>query len=136
MHKKKSCRDRDWTPPPPSGISNGPPLSKIWKNSKRLLDIVLKVISNKKIKKFIAISFWFVAMKLLFVSKNHFANIRMNSLNKTAKYGWNRVFVGGKWKKCIIFIENNDNPYENYNNHIKLSIVSQPMIIFLGNKKI
>ena len=38
--------------------------------------------------------------------------------------------------KCIIFKENNDNPYENYNNYIKLSIVSHPMIIFLGNKNI
>jgi hypothetical protein len=38
--------------------------------------------------------------------------------------------------KCIIFKENNDNPYENYNNYIKLSIVFHPMIIFLGNKNI
>jgi hypothetical protein len=36
----------------------------------------------------------------------------------------------------IIFKENNDNPYENYNNYIKLSIVFHPMIIFLGNKNI
>jgi hypothetical protein len=33
--------------------------------------------------------------------------------------------------KCIIFKENNDNPYENYNNYIKLSIVFHPMIIFV-----
>ena len=32
--------------------------------------------------------------------------------------------------KCIIFKENNDNPYENYNNYIKLSIVFHPMITF------
>ena len=32
--------------------------------------------------------------------------------------------------KCIIFKENNDNLYENYNNYIKLSIVFHPMIIF------
>ena len=38
--------------------------------------------------------------------------------------------------KCIIFKENNDNPYEIHNNYIKLSIVFHPMIIFLGNKKI
>jgi hypothetical protein len=39
--------------------------------------------------------------------------------------------------KYIIFIENNDNPYEIYNNYIKLSIVFHPMIIFfLGNKEI
>ena len=28
--------------------------------------------------------------------------------------------------KYIIFIENNDYPYENYNNYIKLSIVFHP----------
>jgi hypothetical protein len=32
--------------------------------------------------------------------------------------------------KCIIFTENDDNPYENYNNYIKLSTVFHPMIIF------
>jgi hypothetical protein len=32
--------------------------------------------------------------------------------------------------KYIIFIENNDYPYEYYNNYIKLSIVFHPMIIF------
>ena len=47
---------------------------------------------------------------------------------------------GGGWVvseiKYIIFIENNDYPYENYNNYIKLSIVFHPMIIFLGSKDI
>ena len=38
--------------------------------------------------------------------------------------------------KCIIFNENNDNPYEIHNNYIELSIVFHPIIIFLGNKKI
>ena len=38
--------------------------------------------------------------------------------------------------KCIIFKENNDNPYEIHNIYIKLSIVLHPMIIFLGNKNI
>ena len=38
--------------------------------------------------------------------------------------------------KCIIFIENNDNSYEIYNNYIKLSIDFHPMIILSGNKKI
>ena len=38
--------------------------------------------------------------------------------------------------KYIIFIENSDYPYENYNNYIKLSIVFHPMVIFLGNKDI
>jgi hypothetical protein len=32
--------------------------------------------------------------------------------------------------KCIIFKENNDNPYEINNVYIKLSIVFHPMIIF------
>ena len=32
--------------------------------------------------------------------------------------------------KCIIFIENNDNPFEIYNNYIKLSIFFHPMITF------
>jgi hypothetical protein len=31
--------------------------------------------------------------------------------------------------KCIIFNENNDNPYEIHNNYIKLSMVFHPMII-------
>jgi hypothetical protein len=38
--------------------------------------------------------------------------------------------------KCIIFNENNDNPYEIHNNYIKLSIDFHPMIILSGNKKI
>ena len=39
--------------------------------------------------------------------------------------------------KCIIFEENNDNPYEINNSYIKLSIVFHPVInMFLGNKKI
>jgi retron-type reverse transcriptase len=37
--------------------------------------------------------------------------------------------------KYIIFIENNDYPYENCNHYIKLSRVFHPMIIFLGNKE-
>jgi hypothetical protein len=32
--------------------------------------------------------------------------------------------------KYVIFIENNDYPYENYNNYIKLSIAFHLMIIF------
>jgi hypothetical protein len=38
--------------------------------------------------------------------------------------------------KCIIYKENNDNPYEIHNNYIKLSIVFHPMKIFLGIKKL
>jgi hypothetical protein len=39
--------------------------------------------------------------------------------------------------KCIIFKENNDNPYENYNNYIKLSnSFSSHDNFFLGNKNI
>jgi hypothetical protein len=41
------------------------------------------------------------------------------------------VFSWGESEiKCIIFNENNDNPYEIHNNYIKLSIVFHPMIIF------
>jgi hypothetical protein len=32
--------------------------------------------------------------------------------------------------KCIIFKENNDDPYEIHNNYIKLSMVFHPMINF------
>ena len=40
------------------------------------------------------------------------------------------VFSWGVSKlKCIILKENNDYPYENYNNYIKLSTVFHPMII-------
>jgi uncharacterized protein (DUF486 family) len=38
--------------------------------------------------------------------------------------------------KCIIFKENNDNPYEINNIYIKLSKVFHPMIFFKGNKNI
>ena len=50
---------------------------------------------------------------------------------------WRRGGGGGVSEiKCIIFKENNDNPYEIYNNCIEISIVFHPMIIFLGNNKI
>jgi hypothetical protein len=54
-----------------------------------------------------------------------FCETRRYKANKSA----NRVFVGVSEIKYIIFIENNDYPYENYNNYIKLSIVFHPMII-------
>jgi hypothetical protein len=37
--------------------------------------------------------------------------------------------------KCIIFRENNDNPYEIHNNYVKLSIVFHAMIIFFRKKE-
>jgi hypothetical protein len=37
--------------------------------------------------------------------------------------------------QCIIFKENNDNLYENYNNYIKLSIVFHPMINFFRKEE-
>jgi hypothetical protein len=41
------------------------------------------------------------------------------------------VFLWGVSEiKYIIFIENHDYTYENYNNYIKLSIVFQPRMIF------
>ena len=45
-------------------------------------------------------------------------------------FSWGGGGGGVSEIKCIIFKENNDNPYENYNNYIKLSIVFHPMIIF------
>ena len=38
--------------------------------------------------------------------------------------------LGASEIKCIIFKENNDNPYEIHNNYVKLSIVFHPMKIF------
>ena len=38
--------------------------------------------------------------------------------------------------KCIMFKENNDNPYEIHNIYIKLNIVFHVIIIYIGNKKI
>jgi hypothetical protein len=40
-----------------------------------------------------------------------FARLGDKKANKTANYSRNRVFVGVSEIKCIIFIENNDNPY-------------------------
>jgi hypothetical protein len=58
---------------------------------------------------------------------------RQNMAEIVFLWGWGG---GGSDIKCIIFMENNDNPYEIYNNYIKLSIVFHPMIILSGNKKI
>ena len=44
-------------------------------------------------------------------------------------------FRGVNEIQCVIFQQNNVNPYEVYNNYIELSIVSHTMII-LGNRKI
>ena len=38
--------------------------------------------------------------------------------------------------QCVIFQQNNVNPYGIYNNYIELSIDFHNMIIFLGNRKI
>jgi hypothetical protein len=38
--------------------------------------------------------------------------------------------------KCIMFEQNNDNPYEIHNIYIKLNIVFHVIKIFLGDKKI
>jgi hypothetical protein len=58
-------------------------------------------------------------------------------LKSCIRGGWGGGGGGGVGEiKCIIFKENNGNPYEIHNNYIKLSIIFHPMIIFLGNKKI
>jgi hypothetical protein len=47
------------------------------------------------------------------------------------------VFSWGESEiKYNIFIENNDYPYENYNNYVELSIDFHPMIIFFRKKDI
>ena len=38
--------------------------------------------------------------------------------------------------QCVIFQQNNVNPYGIYSNYIELSIDFHNMIIFLGNRKI
>ena len=38
--------------------------------------------------------------------------------------------------QCVIFQQNNFNPYRIHNNYIELSIDFHSMIIFLGNRKI
>ena len=45
-------------------------------------------------------------------------------------------FRGVSEIQCIIFQQNNVNPYGIYNNYIELSIDFYNMIIFLGNRKI
>jgi hypothetical protein len=56
---------------------------------------------------------------------------RLGDKKQTRRQNMVEMFSWGVSEiKCIIFKENNDNPYENYNNYIKLSIVFHPMIIF------
>ena len=45
-------------------------------------------------------------------------------------------FRGVSEIQCVIFQQNNVNPYGIYNNYIELSIDFHNMIIFLGNRKI
>jgi hypothetical protein len=56
---------------------------------------------------------------------------------KTAKIWLKSCFRWGVSEiKCIMFKENNDNPYEIHNIYIKLNIVFHVIIIYIGNKKI
>ena len=45
-------------------------------------------------------------------------------------------FWGVNEIQCVIFQQNNVNPYGIYNNYIELSIDFHNMVIFLGNRKI
>ena len=58
--------------------------------------------------------------------------------NKTANMGEIVFFRGGGVSEiqCVIFQQNNVNPYEIYNNYIELSIVFHTMITFFENRKI
>ena len=49
------------------------------------------------------------------------------------------VFFRGEWVseiQCVLFQQNNVNPYEIHDKYIELSILFHTMIIFLGNRKI
>ena len=56
--------------------------------------------------------------------------------NKTVNMAEIVFFRGVREIQCVIFQQNDVNPYEIYNNYIELSIVFHTMIIFLGNRKI
>ena len=54
---------------------------------------------------------------------------------KTVNMAELAFFRGVSEIQCVIFQQNNVNPYGIYNNYIKLSIVFHTMIIFLANRK-
>ena len=56
--------------------------------------------------------------------------------NKTVNMAEIVFFRGVSEIQCVIFQQNNVNPYGIYNNYIELSIDFHNMIIFLGNRKI
>ena len=56
--------------------------------------------------------------------------------NKTVNMAEIVFFRGVSEIQCVIFQQNNVNPYGIYNNYIELNIDFHNMIIFLGNRKI
>ena len=56
--------------------------------------------------------------------------------NKTVNMAEIAFFPHVSEIQCVIFQQNNVNPYGIYNNYIELSIDFHSMIIFLGNRKI
>ena len=54
---------------------------------------------------------------------------------KTVNMAELAFFWGVSEIQCVIFQQNNVNPYGIYNNYTKLSIVFHTMIIFLANRK-
>ena len=63
------------------------------------------------------------------------ARVGVKKQNKKVNIAEIVFFRGVSEIQCVIFQQNNVNPYGIYNNYIELSIVFH-MIIFLGNRKI
>ena len=68
---------------------------------------------------------------MLFAKHGDIKQTRLQNMAEIV-FSWGGGGGGGGKSHKIYYIENNDYPYENYNNYIKLSIVFHPIIIFLG----
>ena len=64
------------------------------------------------------------------------ARVGVKKQNKKVNIAEIVFFRGVSEIQCVIFQQNNVNPYGIYNNYIELSIDFHNMIIFLGNRKI
>ena len=64
------------------------------------------------------------------------ARVSDKKQNKTVNMAEIVFFRGVSEIECVIFQQNNVNPYEIHNNYIELNIVFHTMIVFLGNRKI
>ena len=56
--------------------------------------------------------------------------------NKTENMAGNRVFAGVSEIQCLVYQQNNVNPFEICKNLIQFNMVFDVIIIFLGNMKI